>query len=189
MRRGGYRPRKPNLVSAALWVTNGRWGRRRARTNEFWTLFAEGVYDDLIRRGVEFGPGSELQTTVTLRGEGAQWSVGLVVIDNPIWRFGRVLYVCPRCRVRTSRLYVSRNQPVRFGIGCRRCFGLSYASQKWSYRSTGTLGRLFGSPYLQNTEISRMHRLQAAKTRYAERAVILRKRRARRSARVPSHPA
>src|SRR5229473_1410253 len=59
-----------------------------------------------------------------------RWSLKVEVLPNPIWRRGRLFYRCPACGRRATRLYVpfSGLQPR-----CRRCWGLSYESQSWSY--------------------------------------------------------
>lgn len=67
---------------------------------------------------------------------------------------------------RATRLYV----PV-FGVAprCRRCWGLSYASQSWSYKRVGLLGPLYGQVAYATTRIRRAKRRAAARVCYDAR--------------------
>jgi len=58
---------------------------------------------------------------------------------------------------------------------CRRCWGLSYESQSWSYKPTGPFGPLFGPVAYVTTLNRREERRLAAQTRYKERRPFLRR--------------
>lgn len=169
--RGGRRRTWITRGGAAVWCENGRWGPRRLRTSECrLVLRAEDAYGALIGEGMNFGPGSQFKCSLRDRPGSL---VQLVVTRNPIWRFGRAFFVCPRCSRRATRLYApTATRPFR----CRACWGLSYLSQMRSYRSTGVLGALLGSPYLLNTRDERLDRRLAARRRYDKRRRILQSR-------------
>ena len=92
------------------------------------------------------------------------------VRPNAVWRFGRVFLECPRCNSRVTRLYVPTSEAW---LACRRCWGLSYPSQKQTYKSGGFLGPLLGSWGKAETVLARNRRRVAAQKRYAERRAIL----------------
>ncbi len=75
-----------------------------------------------------------------------------------------------RATCRVTRIYVPTADA---GLACRRCWGLSYASQKQSYRTGGFLGALLGSWGKAETVLARERRRIAAEQRHAERRAIL----------------
>jgi hypothetical protein len=90
-----------------------------------------------------------------------------VLFDNSS---GRIFLVCPRCSRRVTRVYVpTSNADPR----CRRCWGLSYESQKRNYRTRGLLGSLLGSWAEGETVLTRERHRIAAEKRYAERRAIM----------------
>lgn len=111
---------------AAVWCPSGRWGPRRTRTNECWSLIrAEDVYTALLKNGTRKPqPGSCGYATFTVGNQthSAQWEVR----SNAVWRLGRVFLNCQRCGKRCTRLYL----PLETSwLACRRCWGLTYVSQ------------------------------------------------------------
>lgn len=172
-RRGGRRRRYILPSEAPVFVSSGRWGRRRARVNQCWaTLRAEAVYDQFLRERVAaLKPGWRATVRVQIRiadsNAVSPWSLDVEVLPNPIWRRGRLFYRCPACARRASRLYVplSELQPR-----CRRCWGLNYASQGWTYNRGWPLDRVFRRA---TTQEARAERRRAARLRYAERRALL----------------
>lgn len=131
---------------------------------------AEDVYAFLLEKRVAFGPGwwetIEVHIPVTDSQTPTRWNVPVQILANPIWRRGRAFFRCPGCTKRATRLYVpvSGSQPR-----CRRCWGLSYESQSWSYKATGFLGRLLGPVAWATTSERRKERREAARARYESR--------------------
>jgi hypothetical protein len=171
-RRGGYRARRyvtPGEVP--VWVSSGRWGPRRARVEQCAAILgAEFVYGHLICGGKSFGPGDRLVLTWSPPdGSGRSWQISAEVLLNTVWRRGRLFFRCPRCERRATRLYVP---VIDLDPRCRRCWGLSYASQSWSYKATGFL-RFLGPIAFATTLERRKQRLEAAHRRYAERRCFL----------------
>jgi hypothetical protein len=168
-RRGGRRERRyvvPGEVPA--WCRSGRWGPRRARVSQCWSVLrTELVYTQLLKAGTKVEPAwsATLQVTVGAR----TWSVAIEVRENAVWRCGRLFFRCALCRRRATRLYV----PVETAEPrCRRCWGLSYESQSWSYHDGGFL---VPARYICHitTERLREERQTAALERYAERRPFL----------------
>jgi hypothetical protein len=166
-RRGGWRPRRyvvPGKVP--VWVS-GRWGRRRLRVDECWSILrAEAVYDQFLRERVALKPGWQATVRVQIPIKDSKavhpWSLEVEVLPNAVWRKGRLLYRCPACGRRATRLYVplSGLQPR-----CRRCWGLNYESQSWNYKPT--------LAYITTTLCRREERRRAARARYAARRPFL----------------
>ena len=164
--RGGRRPRQP--APGVPVSCRGRWGRRRARVEQCAvTIRAEVVYDRLIRDGVSFGPGWAASFTWVPSGAaGHWWHVAAEVVPNAVWRRGRLFLRCQHCRRRATRLYVP---VVDVEPRCRRCWGLNYQCQSWSYKpSGGAPGTLGPVAYLTTAE-KRDERLAASWARYAAR--------------------
>jgi hypothetical protein len=76
---------------------------------------------------------------------------------NAVWRRGRLFFRCPACQGRVTRLYVpiAGRQPR-----CRRCWGLSYESQSWSYKATGMLAFLGPAAHVTTLERRERSRLR-----------------------------
>lgn len=89
---------------------------------------------------------------------------------SAVWRRGRLFFRCSECRRLLTRLYV----PIA-GLEprCRRCWGLSYVSQSWSYKSVGFLGKALGPIAYVTTLARRNQRRGAAQARYAARRQAL----------------
>ena len=102
-RQGGWRPRKwivPGEVP--VWVSSGRWGPRRARVSQCWTMFrAEVVYTQLLQSGIKIEPGWRAMLHATVGGQ--TWPVDVEVCANAVWRCGRVFFRCAACRRRATR--------------------------------------------------------------------------------------
>ena len=167
-RRGGYRRRRyvvPGEVP--VWVSTGRWGPRRARVEQCATLAAELLYHRMICDGVKFAPGWRKRFTCTV-GDVQFPNIAAEVISNAVWRRGRLFLRCPACNRRATRLYVpiAGLQPR-----CRRCWGLNYTSQSWSYKATGVFAALGPIAY-SATYDRRQERRMASLARYAARRGI-----------------
>jgi hypothetical protein len=163
-RRGGRRPRHP--PSELPVSSSGRWGRRRARVHQCAAILgAELVYDKLLREGAPVAPGWCAELEWQPDGSGASWSVKAEVLPNAVWRHGRLFFQCSACRRRATRLFV----PV---VGdeprCRRCWGLNYESQSWSYKATGAFAFLGPLAY-ERTDERRRERRRASRARYDAR--------------------
>jgi hypothetical protein len=167
MRRGGRRPQGITAADAAVSCA-GRWGRRRARVDECWaTLTAERVYDRLLCDGAPIAPGWRGVLTWTPGpSTGRAWGVTAEVLDNAVWRFGRLFLRCPRCQKRVTRVYLPT---ASTDPRCRRCWGLSYESRSWSYAPTGLWGPLLGPVAYATTSVRREERLAVSQARYAAR--------------------
>ncbi len=134
--RGGRRKRSIDRFTAPVWCPGGRWGGRRVRTSECeMQIRSETVYIELLKQaaqGQQLGPGS--RGTVTYQWNGRELVANWEVLANSVWRFGRVFFRCSRCRRLCTRLYVPLEN---LDFGCRRCWGLSYASQTLqNYKNT-----------------------------------------------------
>ncbi len=170
-RRGGRRPRYMPL-DVSVYVSSGRWGRRRARVGQCAAvLAAELVYGKLVCEGVVIAPRWRAIGSWEPHGAtGPSWAVSFEVLPNAVWRRGRLFLRCPHCQLLATRLYV----PVS-GLGprCRRCWGLNYESRSWSYKPVGFLGPLLGPVAYATTTIRRNERRVAAQARYKARRPFL----------------
>ena len=169
-RRGGRRRRYVIPGEVPVWVSSGRWGPRRARVGQCVTLGAEFVYGQLICEEQKFGPGWRATLSWTPHGgTGTSWDITAEVLPNAVWRRGRLFFRCAHCRRRATRLYV----PV-VGVEprCRRCWGLSYESQSWSYKPCGMFACLGPIAYA-TTAARREERQLAARARYDARRAFL----------------
>jgi hypothetical protein len=172
-RRGGRRARRYIIAGeVTVWVSSGRWGPRRARVEQCpAVLGAEFVYGQMICDGPQFCPGSRAAISWKPKdGSGRSWDIKAEVVANAVWRRGRLFLRCPHCGQRATRLYV----PIA-GLEprCRRCWGLSYASQSWSYKPAGFLGRMLGPIAYATTSERRNRRRIAALARYDKRRSAL----------------
>jgi hypothetical protein len=165
-RRGGRRPR--HLPSGVPVSSSGRWGPRRTRVHECWSILrAEAVYDQFLREHVALKPGWRATVRVLIPIEDSKavhpWSFEVEVLPNRVWRRGRLFCRCPACGRRATRLYVplSGLQPR-----CRRCWGLSYESKSWSYG-------LYAPAAYVTTLCRREERQRAARARYDARRAFL----------------
>lgn len=171
MRRGGWRRRYIIPGEVPVWVSSGRWGPRRARVGQCSAvLTAELVYHNAVLQRETFGPGS--RATLAWKPDACSdtsWRIEVEVLANAVWRRGRLFFCCPNCHRHATRLYV----PV---VGteprCRRCWGLSYESQSWSYTATGFLAA-FGPIAYATTHERRKQRREASRARYAARRSFL----------------
>ena len=139
---GGRRPRHMP-AGVTVFVSTGRWGRKRARVEQCAAvLAAELVYGNLICEGVPLAAGWRAVGSWAPHGEtGPSWQVTAELVPNAVWRRGRLFLRCANCQRLGTRLYV----PI-LGLEprCRRCWGLAYVSQTWSYKPSGWLGKAFG---------------------------------------------
>ncbi len=170
--RGGRRPRRYIVPGAVpVWVSSGRWGPRRARVEQcVAALAAELVYDDLIRAGTALTPGwCAVRRWTPKDGSGRTWEISIEVVANAVWRCGRLFLRCPNCDRWATRLYVPAEglEPR-----CRRCWGLSYESQSWSYKPVGIFGRVLGPIAYATTHARRHERRQNAFERYKARRLL-----------------
>jgi hypothetical protein len=134
-------------------------------------LAAELVYHELVCKGATFAPGWHKTFAWTPPdGAGASWDVKAEVLPNAVWRRGRLFFRCPRCEQRVTRLYIPL---AGLEPRCRRCWGLSYESQSWSYNASGGLGSLFGPVAYVTTLCRREERQRAARARYDARRAFL----------------
>ena len=124
-----------NDSDAPVSVPDGRWGRRRVRTNECEAVLAvEDIYSDLVRVGKDLRPGTTFNGIATV-GE-RRIPLRVEVRANRVWRTGRLFFVCP-CGRRCTRLYV----PVmsQCASACRRCWGLTYSTRtSRNYKDSGS---------------------------------------------------
>ena len=143
------------------------------------TLAAELVYHRKILEGSDFGRG--VRVTIRWRPDGSSetWVIDAEVRPNAVWKRGRLFLRCPTCQRRATRVYVPvPDQEPR----CRRCWGLSYQSQTWTYKTSGFLAAVLGpeaaaalgSAAAATTRIRRKERRDAARARYTERRSFLR---------------
>ena len=162
--RGGHRTRR-HVVPAEVpvWCRGGRWGPRRVRVEQCLVLRAEDVYDRLILQRMGPSPGRRGTAHLVVPNSPiGGWPVAFEVRPHPIWRRGRVFFRCASCGRLATRMYLP---PSGGGLRCRRCWGLSYESQKWSYHGDWW-ARL---PNYTTTERRREERRAEALQRYARR--------------------
>lgn len=172
-RRGGWRPRNYVVPGEVPVCAAGRWGPRRAHVGESAAILAaELVYHQLICDGSRFGPGARARLTWTPDAASTtSWDIEVEVVPHAVWRRGRLFLRCPACQQRATRLYV----PIAgYEPRCRRCWGLNYASQSWSYKPVSLCGQVLSSVAYVTTAVRRDERRQAARTRYAARRPFLR---------------
>ncbi len=168
-RRGGRRPRRIVPGEVAAWVSSGRWGPKRARVEQCVAILtAEQVYDRLLRDGEPLSPGWIGGVGWTPNAtKDRQWEIEAEVRPNAVWRAGRLFLRCPRCSRRATRVYIPA---VTADPRCRRCWGLNYSSQSWSYKPTGVFGRLLGPLAYATTFERRTQRKAASVARWQCRA-------------------
>jgi hypothetical protein len=91
---------------AAVWCPGGRWGPRRTRVSECYSVLrAEDMYTEVLKlNALRIRPGAAgtVEFTVEGRTHVAQWEVR----QNAVWRHGRVFLQCSRCKRRCTRLYL-----------------------------------------------------------------------------------
>src|SRR5688572_19979249 len=91
---------------AAVSCPGGRWGRRRTRVGECWSILrAEDLYTVLLRDkadAVRPGAAGTAIWKIEGREHTAQWEIR----HNAVWRRGRVFLRCTRCSLRCTRLYL-----------------------------------------------------------------------------------
>lgn len=157
---------------APVWVSGGRWGRRRVRVTECQVAKAEDLYTAMTRRGHEIGPGS--WGSVKWRFGDTEVNADWEIRDNHVWRHGRTFFRCGRCGRLATRLYMAL-PAVPAWFACRRCLGLTYASRTTNnYKDRSFLG--FGGLGLTHrrsaqiiTHGERERRREASLARQAER--------------------
>jgi hypothetical protein len=156
---------------APVSAPDGRWGRRRVRTDECdLVLTVEYVYTDLVRVGKDIRPGTTFDGVATVGNRGIP--VRVEVRANRVWPNGRLFFVCAPCGRRCTRLYV----PVlsKCASACRRCWGLSYRAQtSRNYKDSGPIVCGFRLIHrmvarFQGSRMSRQ-RAKASRQRQAER--------------------
>ena len=81
--------------------------------------------------------------------DGRKLTANWEVHNNAIWRFGRVFFRCARCARLCTRLYLPLAET---GLGCRRCFGLSYASRTLQNYKDSIWGRGFFAKMFRTTQ-------------------------------------
>jgi hypothetical protein len=141
------RKRSVTRAEAAVWCPGGRWGHRRTRVNEcFSVLSAETVYTEMLRSGPQRVPPGGVGT-VTYTLERGEYTASFEIRQNAVWRYGRVFLRCCRCGERCTRLYLPLETSQ---LACRKCWGLSYASRTLSnYKDSlwgrGWIARMFGT--------------------------------------------
>jgi hypothetical protein len=164
VRRGGYRTRRHVVPGEVpVWCLGGRWGPRRVRVEQCLFLRAEDVYHRLILQRMWLRPGRRgTAHLVAPNSPSGGWPAAFEVRRHPIWRQGRVFFRCAACGRLATRVYLP---PGASELRCRRCWGLNYESQKWSYRGD----RWARLPYYSPTERRREERRAEAKLRYARR--------------------
>ncbi len=164
-RRGGGRPRRIDPAEVPAWIPRGRFGPRRARVEQCpAVLRAEVVYDWLLCERRTLAPG--WAATLEWKPFGTldhRCLVSVEVRTNAVWRHGRLFFRCSPCGRLATRLYVPAEGA---SARCRRCWGLSYASQSWSYAWTGWLGRVLGPSAYATTRIRRDERRRRSQSRY-----------------------
>jgi len=157
----------------------GRWGPRRTRTTECWTLLrAEDCYTALLKdNAAAVKPGAKGTATYTVgkRALTANWEIR----PNAVWRRGRVFLRCSQCRLLCTRLYMPLAESW---LACRRCWGLTYASRtlqnyKDSLWGRGAIARMFGTSqrdwaFLATWEKRKQHR-ETSRERWATRKQYL----------------
>lgn len=170
--RGGRRPRQIP-TSAPVFVANGRWGRKRARVEQCAaTLAAELFYGTLLAAGEPLRPGWRGVRSWFPHGPtGPSWEVDAEIRTNAVWRRGRLFLYCANCQRLAARLYIP---VVGLEPRCRRCWGLAYVSQTWSYKPVAWLGKALGPVARATTYARREKRREAAQARYADRRLALR---------------
>lgn len=175
MNRGGRRPRRIGPGDASVSCPGGRWGRRRTRVTECYTLIrAEDVYAGLLaQKRAALGPGTRGTAIFTIKDRGVE--AGWEVRHNAVWRRGRVFLLCSRCSRRCTRLYLPLADSW---LACRRCWGLTYESRTLrNYKDTlwgrGMFARMFGTTQrewaLNMTTERRAERIISVRKRWAER--------------------
>jgi hypothetical protein len=165
---------------AAVSCPGGRWGRRRTRVTECWTILkAEDFYTQLLREdAAKVRPGAAGSAIYTLKAE--VYRVEWEVRENSVWRRGRVFWRCPRCRRRCTRVYL----PLETSWpACRRCWGLTYSSRKLqNYKDSiwgrGIFAKMFGTSQrdqaYQTTRDCRTQRRALSRRRWTDRRAFLR---------------
>jgi hypothetical protein len=173
MRRGGRRRRYVIPHEVKAWCP-GRWGPRRVRVTECaHTIKAEDIYTEMLREGLDMKPGLSGRLRVT-RQDGVELQFNATVVNNAVWRRGRVFLICPCCSGRCTRLYMPRLDSL---LACRQCWGLTYESrQHANYKDSGPRwAGVFGTHRelaMFQTCGARDRRKYAALTRWAERRAL-----------------
>jgi hypothetical protein len=156
---------------APVWCPGGRWGPRRVRVNECWSVFhAEDVYTRLLTKDASnLGPGARGTSTWLL--ERRKFTAAWEVRPNTVWRRGRVFLLCPRCGRRCTRLYL----PLATSwLACRTCWGLTYDSRtmqnyKNSLWGRGAIARMFATTQRDWALLTTFETRQARRRRCADR--------------------
>ncbi len=185
MKRGGRRRRWIAPGEAAVYCAAGRWGRRRTRVTECWSVFrAEELYTALLKdNAASVRPGGQGSVRYTV--EGREVTASWEIRPNAVWRRGRVFLQCPRCSRRATRLYLPLADSW---LACRTCWGLSYNSRalqnyKNSLWGRGPIARMFGTSQrdwaLLATYDKRREQLERSRNRWSERRDLLARKRAR----------
>ena len=165
---------------ASVWCPGGRWGPRRTRVTECWSMLrAEDVYTALLMdEASKVAPGARGNSTYTVQGR--EFTAAWEVRQNAVWRRGRVFLQCPRCSRPCARLYLPLPDAW---LGCRRCWGLTYQSKthqnyKDSLWGRGPIARMFGTTQrdwaFEATDERRQERRRRSEERWRERRRLLR---------------
>jgi hypothetical protein len=151
-------------ASLPVWVSTGRWGRRRVRTTEcFAILRVEDLYSRYVVQGMTLPVGTTLESV-----QGSWW-VKVEICPNAVWRLGRPMYRCG-CGCRATRLYVptEKSRPA-----CRQCWGLTYSSRQENYKGL-VLGRFSRSMLARMaTQAERERNAPKNRARYEARRPFL----------------
>jgi hypothetical protein len=107
--------------------------------------------------------------TWTPHEHGSSWQIDAEVIANAVWRHGRLFFRCRACSRYATRLCV----PLpALDPRCRRCWGLNYARQSWSYSRANPWAALLGPVAYVTTEERRRERREASREGYAVRRAL-----------------
>jgi hypothetical protein len=181
MSRGGRRPRRIQREDCAVWCPGGRWGPRRTRVSECYSVLrAEDVYTALLKDGTRLiAPGGRGTATYSL--EARQLSAEWTIRANAVWTCGRVFLICGRCNRNSTRLYVPTQDSWP---ACRRCWGLTYTSRtlhnyKESIWGRGAFAKAFRTSQrdwsVMATHDTRLEWRRRSRERWNERRRLLRR--------------
>jgi hypothetical protein len=124
---------------------------------------AETLYDLFLRTDRTPIP---LGGTFVHKYAGRELTTAWCRSENVVWRYGRVFFLCPRCRERRTRLYI----PVAgASVACGSCWGLTYASRThYNYKDSlvgrGPIARLLEQTHRDRALLATLHRRELRRT-------------------------